>query len=199
MVTASMNSRRRSAMAFPATEFTAADDGLMGTRLHKNRQLFCLQSCPEHVRNVSCLSYAGIGAPTKRYRCPSVAAGSKTNPTRLRAVPPSASCARPIRAGDAGRMAFQPALGSHGQRRILPPGPATIASGGARHGRRCWTAIRPRSGRSRQGWKPSVKTGKARLDAQHNSPARGAGPRAGAQFVWSICYPIVYPLATLNA
>jgi hypothetical protein len=30
MVTASMNSRRRSAMAFPATEFTASDDGFAG-------------------------------------------------------------------------------------------------------------------------------------------------------------------------
>ena len=50
-----------------------------------------------------------------------------------------------------------------------------------RLGQRCWTAICPRSGRSRQGWKPLVKTGEARLDAQHDSPARGARPRAGAK------------------
>ena len=41
-----------------------------------------------------------------------------------------------------------------------PPGPATIASGGARLGRRCWTATRPRSGRSRQGSKPKAETPK---------------------------------------
>ena len=64
-----------------------------------------------------------------------------------------------------------------------PPGPVTIASVGARLGRHCWAATRPRSGHSRQGWKPLVKTGEARLDAQHDSPARGACPRAGATVV----------------
>lgn len=137
MVTASMNSWRKSAMAFPSTEFTAANDGLIGTRLHKNRQFFGLQSCREHVRNVSCLPYAGIGAPAKRYRCPSVAAGSETNPTPCMPCPfrPHAHSPSAPDMQEGWRCSLP--LGAIVSAAFSPPGSATIVFNGARLGRRC--------------------------------------------------------------
>jgi hypothetical protein len=69
-------------------------------------------------------------------------------------------------------------LGAMASAAFSPPGPVTIASGGARLGRRCWTAARPRSGRSRQGSKPKGRN--AEGGSVHQSPARGACLRAGA-------------------
>lgn len=161
MVTASMNSRRRSAMAFPATEFTAWDDGLTGVTTTRKppttRALTVLRACPKPpLRAVD-----GIVAPMKLTPLRHCSRRQRDQSDRLRTVPFSTVCARSSEPEMRERWRSSLAPGAMVSAASAPLGPVTIASGGARLGRRCWTATRPRSGRSRQGSKPKAETPKA--------------------------------------
>lgn len=161
MVTASMNSRRRSAMAFPVTEFTASDDGLTGVATTRKspttRPSTARRACPKlPLRAVDGIAAAMKLAPL-RHR----SRRQRDQSDRLRAAPLSTSCARPSEPEMQEGWRSNLALGAMAHAAFSPPGPVTIASSGARLGRRRWTAIRPRSGRSRQGSKPKAETPKA--------------------------------------
>ncbi len=169
MVTASMNSRRRSGIAFPATEFTASDDGLAGVTATRkpptNRPSTAPRACPKPpLRAVD-----GIAAPMKLAPLRHCSRRQRDQSDRLRT---------PIGAGDAGRMAFQPALGSRGQRRILLSRP--------RHHRvrrgASWSALLDRHPPAERALAPGIEAEgrNAEGGSVHESPARGACPRAGA-------------------
>lgn len=161
MVNASMNSRRRSAIAFPATKFTASDDGLAGVTTTRKPPTTRPSTAPRACPKLPLRAVDGIASPMKlapvRHR------------SRRQQINPTACVPRPFRPHTHDppapemqeRWRSSLPLGAIVSAAFSPPGPVTIASGGARLGRRCWTATRPRSGRSRQGSKPKAETPKA--------------------------------------
>ena len=161
MVTASMNSWRRSAIAFPATEFTASDDGLAGVATTRKppttRASTALRACPK----LPLRAIDGIAAPMKLAPVRHCSRRQRDQSDCLRAVPLSTACARPSEPEMQEGWRSNLPSGAMANAAFSPPGPVTIASGGARLGRRRWTATRPRSGRSRQGSKPKAETPKA--------------------------------------
>ena len=161
MVTASMNSRRRSAMAFPATEFTASDNGLAGVETTRKPPTTRLSTVPRACPKPPLRAIDVIAAPMKLAPVRHCSRRQRDQSDRLRAVPLSPACARPSEPEMQERWQSRLVLGAMASAAFSPPGPVTIASGGARLGRRCWTAARPRSGRSRQGSKPKAETPKA--------------------------------------
>lgn len=161
MVTASMNSWRRSAMAFPATEFTASDDGLAGVTTTRKPPTLRPSIAPRACPKLPLRAVDGVAAAMKLAPVRHRSRRQRDQSDRLRAVPLSTACAHPsepeMREGWRSNLPLEAMVSvafSH-------PGPVTMASGGARLGRRCWTATRPRSGRSRQGSKPKAETPKA--------------------------------------
>ncbi len=129
MVTASMDSRRRSAMTFPATEFTASDNGLAGLKRHKkNRQPLGLRprACPKlPLRAVD-----GIAAAMKLAPVHHRSRRQRDQSDCLRAAPLSASCARPSEPEMQEGWRSNLPSGAMANAAFSPPGPATIASGG---------------------------------------------------------------------
>ena len=172
MVTASMNSRRKSAIAFPAIEFTASDDGLAGVAATRKppttRPSSTLRACPK----LPFRAVDGIAAPMKLAPPCRCSPRQRGRSDHLRATPLLTACARPpepeMREGWRSNLTLEAMVSAA----FSHLGPVTMASGGARIGRRRWTATRPRSGRSRQGSKPKAETPKA----VRFTRARRAGP-----------------------
>lgn len=83
------------------------------------RAAIVLRTCPKPLFR----AVDGITAPMKLALGRHCSRRQRDQFDCLRAAPLFDRMRTPIGAGDAGRMAFQPALGSHGQRRILPSMP----------------------------------------------------------------------------
>lgn len=176
MVTASMNSRRKSAMAFPAIEFTASDDGLAGvaaTRKPPNtRPSSTLRACPKlPFRTID-----GIAAPIKLAPLRHCNRRQRNRSNHLRATPLLTACARPpepeIQEGwlsnltlEAMVSAASPRLRHHRVRRSAP-----------------WLALLNRHPPAERAFASGIEAEgrNAKGGSVHESPARGACPRAGA-------------------
>ena len=95
MVTVSMNSRRRGAMAFPAAEITASDDGLAGVETTRKPPTTGPSTIPRACPRPPLPAVDGIAAPIKPAPLRHYSRGQRDRSDGLRAVPLSASCAHP--------------------------------------------------------------------------------------------------------
>ena len=130
MVTASMNSRRRSAMAFPATEFTASDNGLAGVETTRKPPTTRLSTVPRACPKPPLRAIDVIAAPMKLAPVRHCSRRQRDQSDRLRAVPLLTACACPSEPEMQERWRSGLVLGAMVSAAFSPPGPATIASGG---------------------------------------------------------------------
>ena len=79
-------------MAFPATEFTASDDGLAGVQQGENRQLFGVRPRSGHVQAPLLRVVDGIATPMKPAPLRHCSRGQRD---QSYSVLRSTSCARP--------------------------------------------------------------------------------------------------------
>lgn len=177
MVTASMNSWRRSAIAFPATEFTESDDGLAGVATTRKPPTTRLSTAPQACPKLPVRAVDGIAAPMKLAPVRHCSRRQRDQSDRLRAVPLSTACVRPSEPKMQERWLSSLVLGAIASAAFSPPGPATITSGGE-----SWPALLDRLPPAERALAPRIEAEgrNAEGGSVHESPARGACPRAGA-------------------